>query len=231
MVTPNISQEILAFTAIQDPKFEVRGTLYFLEADYLFRYQNDSGMKTKFLTSSDLAAAFSQSEQDTGWLPAGVVRCGDSPKGKWFVYSAPAQTVEAILDADGKTITFPIPRTVLMGIGNIYYFWASKSKHFSADEHAYLAPFSNVYPDGRICWGANTPAAAAPKIARAVWELFFKAPFNADLAAGKSREEKNDVRKVLCRLAADSSRNYPLNDLVDMGRRIVDLVEEIKGGR
>jgi hypothetical protein len=226
-----VPAETLSFSVIEDPKFEVRGMLYFLEADYLFRYKGKSGMQTKFLTSGDLAAAFSQTEQDTGWLPAGVVRCGDSPKGKWFVYSAPAQKVETLLEEDGKPVSFPIPRTILMGIGSTYYFWVSKSRHFSADEQVCRAPFPNVYEDGHICWGSNTPAAAAPGIARKVWELFFATPFNAHLATGKSKTEKNDVRAVLHKLAEDNARVYPLHDLVETGSRIKDLVVSIKGGR
>src|SRR5271157_5947161 len=103
----------------EDPTIPVNGMLYFLDGQYLFRYRGEHGMESKFVTAIDLAAAFSQSEQDTGWLTAGVVRCGSSSKGRWFVYSAPAQKIEiSISGASGiEEIKVPFPRTVLFGLG------------------------------------------------------------------------------------------------------------------
>lgn len=219
--------EVLPISAIQDPKFEVRGTLYFLEAQYLFRWMENGSLRTKFLSSLDLAAAFNQTEQDTGWMPAGVVRAGNCAKGAWYVYSSPEQKVTVTLDPGEEPVTIPIPRLVMMGIGATYYLWAVKGVHFNPDEPAYKAPFPNVYSDGRICWGANSPGPVAPKAARGIWDLFFSAPFNKDLVDGKSKTDPDDVRKALHRLA-DKNR-YPVGDLLETREKINYLVDMMVG--
>jgi hypothetical protein len=213
-------------TFVETPPFTTNGILYFLDGHYLFRYPKDGAMVSKFVTAADVAAAFSRSEQDTGWLPAGVVRTGSNVKGPWFVYSAPEQKREIWIDQD-EQITVPIPRTVLLGIGGTYYLWALAGKHFNAIELAYRAPFPNIYPNGKICWGTNTPPAANAQTAREVWDLFFKSPFNGDLATTKSISHPNDVRAKLRELAG--TRNYPLKDLVDIDHRrtIGSLVDQM----
>ncbi len=217
-----------ALYPVDDPAFPVIATLYFIEGHYLFRYMEKSGLKTKFLTPGDLAAAFSQNESDSGWLPAGLVRCGDSAQGPWFVYSAPAQKMNMILDTTGKEeITAPIPRTVLLGIGNTYYLWALKSRYFDPGERFYHAPFPNIHMDGRICWGTNTPKPASPMAARSVWEMFFYTPFNQDLTNGKSNEYQADVRAQLRNLAKKNARTYPAIDLVESGRSIGFEIENL----
>ena len=216
----------ISLAEIEDPPFDVRGTLFFLEGHYLFRYRADGGIHTKFVTPKDLAAAFSKSELDTGWMPAGIVRAGDCAKGPYYVYTAPAQKVKVVLDLkDGEAVTIPIPRTVLMGIGSAFYLWAMKNEHFEADSGAFQAPFPNVYLGGKICWGANSPGQAEVKQARQTWELFFASPFNQDLSGNKSLEQRQDVRVMLRKLV--DKNKYPLGDLMDYNATIGYMVEEI----
>jgi hypothetical protein len=209
---------------VPSPKFKARAALFFLEGGhYLFRDCGANQESSKFVTSIDVAAAFSRQEIDTGWLPAGIVRYGHNAKGPWFVYSPPAQKVQVIIGDDHVAI--PIPRTVLVGNGAMYYLMALKGKHFEHQADGYHAPFPNVYIDGRICWGQNTPPEAWPEHARQVWDLFFSTPFNGDLANGKSKQEKTDVRVLLRELG--KANRYPENDLVEINTTIGYAIERL----
>lgn len=229
-MNPFIEEEKSVYAAYQalamqpDPDFPVHGTLYFLDGHYLFRYNDGNKVSSKFVTAADLAAAFSHTEQDTGWLDAGIVRVGSNPQGTWFCYSAPAQKVEISLTNE-RPLTVPIPRTVLLGIDNGWYLWALKEKYFQLSAQAYKAPFPNVHPDGKICWGQNTAPKADPNKAREVWALFFSSPFNGDLADHKSNARPEDVRAVMRGLAEEKARTYPLNDLVSAGMQIGKLID------
>lgn len=170
-----------------------------------------------------MAAAFSQTEQDTGWLPAGIVRAGHCAHGFWFVYSAPEQKIN--IQIGEGALTIPIPRTVLMGIGSKYYLWALKGKHFNPDDMAFRAPFPNVYPDGLICWGQNTQPAATAEKARAIWNLFFETPFNGDLSTEKSVSNPRDVRLTLQEMGKKNA--FPQADLKPAGGSIGTFINQI----
>jgi hypothetical protein len=230
-MTLNEQVGMISVGTIETPRFAVRGTLYFLEAQYLFRYQDGSGVHTKFLTPQDLAAAFSQNEKDSGWAPAGVVRVGECVRGPFYVYTVPARMVTCTLETGDAAVTFPIPRTVMLGVGKIYYIWAMKSQEFGADQAGFQAPFPNVYPDGKICWGGNSIGEAEAGSARKAWELFFVAPFSAHLAAARVEREVNDVRVLLRNLAVNKAKKFPLANLTPTNSTIKYLVDETLGER
>ena len=213
---------------LPDPEFEVQGTLYFLDGHYLFRHKEGDKFISKFVTSADLAAAFSQSEQDSGWMDPGVVRVGSNTKGLWTVYSAPAQKVEIRIDKE-DVILVPIPRTVMLGNEETWWMWALKEKYFEANAAAYNAPFPNVYADGKICWGQNKAPRADATKGRENWWKFFSTPFNGDLANGKSQAEQGDIRVILRRLAEEKAKTYPLNDLVETESSIGRLIDKKLG--
>jgi hypothetical protein len=206
-----------------DPIIEYQAALYFLEGQYLFRSRERAGWSSKFVTSADVAAAFTGREEDTGWIPAGVVRAGRNQKGEWFVYSAPEQRVQ--INLEGELLEIPIPRTVLVGVGRSYSIFALKSGHFDPSEPAWQVPFPNVETsEGLICWGGNTPDLASPQRARKVWELFFGTPFNDHHDDGKSQSSPKDIKTVLRQLAQDKAKKYPLKDLVEARQSIGQIV-------
>jgi hypothetical protein len=207
-------------------EFNAVASLFFLASGhYLFRYLEDGREASKFVTSVDVAAAFSMKEIDSGWMPSGMVRCGSNANGPWFVYSVPGQKVKISLD-NNVTITVPAPRLVLVGSGSVYWLAATTTAHFDADGFAYHAPFPNVYQDGKICWGTNTPPEAIPENVRKVWDLFWEAPFNADLAGKKSKAHSKDVRDQLRALAENKVHTYPKSDLISMNIDIERFVEK-----
>jgi hypothetical protein len=118
----------------------------------------------------------------------------------------------------------------MLGLGSRFYLWALKSRRFDPQTLGYHAPFPNLYTDGRICWGVNTPPLAHHSTADAAWKLFFASPFNGDLAGRKSKAFPLDVRQQLICLAEGKARAYPARDLEPL-RPITQLVENaLKGG-
>lgn len=208
------------------PQFDYMAALYFLSSgDLLYKDSKTS----KFITVLDAAAAFTQKDIDTDWFPAGVVRCGACAAGRWFVYSAPPQKVTLALSASPgapENLAVPLPRTVLLGVGQSYYIWAAKTKFFDPDADAFHAPFPNVYESGAICWGQNNPAQADAQHARKIWDLFFNSVFNQDLSADKSK--KMGSACSLLRLLHDQKADkFPIADLKPVNKSIRSLVENI----
>jgi hypothetical protein len=215
-------------TPPQDPKIDYDAALYFLDGHYLFRQKRRTGWVSKFVTAEDVRAAFTGQENDSGWLPAGIVRAGTSKAGKWFVYSAPTQKATIQFEGDEAPIKIPLPRTLLVGVGANYYLWALTGEHFEPGAIAHAAPFPNVHGDGRICWGAATPPRADPEKARGVWKLFFETPFNNHLIDRKSKAHPEDVRSQL--RALEGKREYPTNDLQPTMAAASSLIERIIKG-
>ena len=216
---------------ISSPAFKSLAALFFLDGGhYLFRFLEDGKEASKFVTAPDVAAAFSLKEIDTGWLPAGIVRCGQNAAGPWFVYSTPAQKVKISLD-EGIRITVPVPRLLLVGRGGSYWLAAMHAKHFDPEAPVFEAPFPNVYLGGRICWGTSSPPEARPENAHLVWDLFFESSFNADLKEKKSKAHPKDVRDKLRELDRNQARSYPVNDLSAINRSAEDWSEQIIGGK
>jgi hypothetical protein len=208
----------------------VPAAIYFTNhGDYILKFKNglkDNEIVTKSLRAPEVAAAFTRETVDSGWIASGIMRVGSGHKGPWFVFFKPACKVK-IQIGTAKRIEIPIPSTVLVGIDNEYRLFAVSGKQFDAQAKVYRAPFPNVYGEGRICWGKNTKPKVSMDWAMVAWNLFFEAPFNGDLAAGKSKinNYKDDIRKQLKSLAG--LENYPMNDLVQYRSTLNELVKEL----
>lgn len=215
---------------VESEPFAFKAALYWLDdaGHYLFRELGDSKATSKFVRQADVAAAFRDREEDSGWLSAGIVRCGYSQGGPWFVFSAPGQKVEMRFDGlerDDPPISVPIPRIVLVGYGKVYWMFALKTLHFDPDAEVCRAPFPNIYADGKICWGSTaTPMEAEAKNARSVWEQFFNSFFNGDLVNDKARGY-TDVRELLHSLAKSKADKFPKSALKEERQGIGRLVE------
>ena len=196
---------------LHDGGINADAALYFLpQGHYLFRWREESGLSgSKFVTADDLQAAFANSERDTGWLAPGIVRAGYGKAGEWFVLQMPPQKITIHL-LDVGTLTIPTPALVMAGAGRSYHLWALKEP-FSPQACLFDAPFPNVHGGGQICWGNNTPPLANPANAQSAWRLFFESPFNSHLVQGKTRQHKDDVRKLLVKLNGKSK--FPLSQL------------------
>ena len=212
-----------------DTEIQAQAVLYFLEGGhFLFRHQDQKAWQSKFVTIQDVADSFTNTRTDTGWIGDGVIRAGRSPRGDWFVFAAPGQkqTLTLATPEGTETLTVPIPATVLIGVGNSYYLFAgAQYVPLGPSAGLFRAPFPNVYSNGRICWGDNSRPPANHLVARAVWDMFFRTPFNTHLSNGKSKAHDNDVNEQLITLA--NMEKYPLDDLIKESYSLDTMLQRI----
>lgn len=203
-----------------EPPYPYLAALYWLDSGhYLFRLPKKTAAgiiwRAKFVSAQDVVSAFSGSEIDTGWLAPGVVRCGHSQAGPWYVYSAPPQKALIQLDDAAPRMEIPLPRTVMLAIGRGYYLWALMTKRFDPRADACHAPLPNIHSNGSVCWGQLNPPAVDARQARRAWELIVCSVFTDHLVDGKSRAQTNDIRLMLKQVQGRST--YPVDDLVPVG--------------
>src|SRR5512134_1214054 len=113
---------------LQQPNYlgpEAVASISFLKTkELMFTWQQDDRIQSKLITNEAAFLAFKEGhQQDTGWLPAGVLRAGSNTRAEWVVYTARAQIIDIVTDRSEK-LKVPIPTTLFMGWGTRYYLWA-----------------------------------------------------------------------------------------------------------
>jgi hypothetical protein len=206
-------REILANTPRE--LIEVLGEVLILPGQYLHHYRRDNEEYFDFLAPESLSMAFRQVAIDSGWIPSNVQRWGVLPSGRWMVAFFPPARYPLDLDVvEGEATRgeVPLPAMVFAGRDSTYYVWATRERAFSPGSLLYQAPLSNVYTDGRICYGTNEPPPVAANTIEEAWRLFISSPFNNHIAGHKSVAQPQDVRLLLRTLG--SHEQYPLEDLL-----------------
>lgn len=194
--------------------------------ELMFTWRQDDRVQSKLITHEAAFLAFKEGhQQDTGWLPAGVLRAGSNARGEWVVYAARAQMIDILTDKDEK-LQVPIPATLFLGWGPRYYLWALPNRRFDRKLPVYKAPFPNIYDNGRICWGSHkVPKASVNNIER-IWHTFFGTAFNEHIAAKKSRSCPDNVLDLLRRLSREGAVTFPFRELGKADFASVDLCIE-----
>lgn len=214
----NNKPHLLQLPHMETPQGVMAALYCLISGDFLFYYRTkddpNSPWVSKFLTMPDVAAAWTQVEWETGWVPNGIMRKGRCPLGNFYVYYKPPLRIKLTLTDDLAGVwDIPIPATVLVGVGDSHYLWALKGKEFHPNANVCAAPFPNIYDDGRICWGANTAPDVNEHVAEETWKLFFQTPFNNHLVGNKCKPYPEDVRQLLVGLAKQKARVFPINSL------------------
>ena len=207
---------------------DIEAAVFFME-DQLMFCQREHGDVLKPLSLTTLRAALSSVALDSGWLPPGLVRCGENAQGAWAVLWIPPAVHRLTLTGatprrnpnEHVRIEVPLPGLVLCGHGQRYLLFATEGAEFSPQARALHAPLSNVHPDGAICWGSNRVPDSKPSQMPAAWRLFMESPFNGDLSQGKSRSSPDDVRERLVELSRQRAAAYPIDDLEPYGRTTI----------
>ncbi len=198
--------------------FNIEGGLFFAGGQAFFFNQDERGQHHfKCLSSQSLRIAFTLENIDSGWLPPGIVRSGVNPHGQWFVKFVPPGKHNLVIQGEaGEKTTLeglPLPGLIFGGCGNEYYVWATSETEFNPQGLCYAAPLSNLYDDGRVCYGDNQVPAASTEVAGSAWWLFINSPFNGHLSQGKSNRFPQDVRLMLQELQENKAERYPVEDL------------------
>jgi Prokaryotic E2 family D len=190
---------------------------------YVWHFFDQEMKRRRFkgVSESLLRQAFGSEPIDSGWLSPQVCRWGTRPDGDWVVSFRPSQCYDLQITGLGEhvpeQVRVRLPGLIFCGIGQAYYVWATKSRMFSPTAPIFLAPLPNVYGDGRICFGENTPPVITAHAGAAIeeaWRLFITSPFNADLSNSKSRAQPDDVRAQLLQSSQHKRHSYPLSDLL-----------------
>jgi len=182
---------------------------------YRFINHGEDQRQDKFVTALDVAAAFTQQDHDSGWLPEGIQRKGYCPKGQYYVYFIPAAKTSISVLSNGEThlLKIPLPSMVMMGIGRAHFIVAVKEKSFSPNAVTYHAPLANVHINqGGICWGDNTPPKVTADMARKAWELFISSRFNNHLSGQKVAHYDTCVLDLLFEL--NNTKRFPMSRLL-----------------
>ena len=190
---------------------------------YVWHFFDQEVKRRRFkgVSESLLRQAFGSESIDSGWLPPQVCRWGTRPDGDWVVSFRPSQCYDLRIVGLGEHVSermmVRLPGLIFCGIGQAYYIWATKGRTFSPTAPIFQAPLPNVYGDGRVCFGENTPPVVTARAGATIeeaWHLFISSPFNADLSNSKSRAQPDDVRYQLIQASQHKRHSYPLSDLV-----------------
>lgn len=179
----------------------------------------------KFLSPTDVTAAFRQEPIDSGWLTSNTVRWGHSRQGEWIVQFYPPKRYQLIIaEFELHAIAIPLPAFVFLGCGSNYWVWAVTGKQFDPNCQLYHAPLPNVMASGAICFGNNSHIASSNQGIVQAWDLFWSSPFNQDAVGSKSKSDPENVLSFLCSLHNRKSKRYPTDDLVPFSHQSVSKV-------
>src|SRR6266540_3431117 len=125
---------------------EAVASINFLKTrELMFTWQQDDKIQSKVITNEAAFLAFKEGhQQDTGWLPTGVLRAGSNARGEWVVYTARAQMIDIVTDKSEK-LKVPIPATLFMGWGTRYYLWAIPNKNVNNIENVWRMFFGTPF--------------------------------------------------------------------------------------
>lgn len=165
-----------------------------------------------------LRLAIGRVSLDSGYVPAGTLRLGMSPKGaQWLLLSRPPKRYQLTLEFSAsqvETLHLRMPSGVFFGIGDHYYLWAVKKGAISGKTPLYHYPLPNISEHGLLCFGENTPPKAAWSGIFPALNLFLDSPFIGHWAQGKSTVHHGDIRERLQTLAGASPAAFPDEELV-----------------
>jgi len=207
---------------------DVQARLLFLRSDELLFQWNDetNNLQSKLIAHQDARIAFAKMEDDTGWLPDGVLRVGRNSRGAWVVYVAPPKVINISTDQN-ESLKIPIPMSLFVGWEHRYYLFALRGKMFDVDGAVYRAPYPNVYENGRICWGSHKVPVVTPDNIRQTWQFFFATTFNEHIASGKTKTHSDNALDLLRKLSAARKRIFPVKELVQQAHSVNTCIDTL----
>ena len=207
---------------------DVQARLLFLRSDeLLFQWNHETNnLQSKLIAHQDARIAFAKMEDDTGWLPDGILRVGRNSRGAWVVYVAPPQVINISTDQN-ESLKIPIPMSLFVGWEHRYYLFALRGKTFDADRAVYRAPYPNVYENGRICWGSHKVSVVTPDNIGRTWQFFFATTFNEHIASGKTKTHSDNALDLLRELSAARKQIFPVKELVRQAHSVNTCIDTL----
>ena len=192
--------------------------MFFVDGQYVFKWIDEAGTElSKYVSPASARAAFAKEPADSGWLPPGVLRCGNGSRGAWMIRWFEPALYKFSIDAPDvttKPLRVPMPSLIWFGQKTHYYIFAAKETRFKANAELYHAPLPNADRHGLICFGENPHPGVAKGGFESTWKMFWEAPFSDHHDDNKSQSEKKSVINKLVFLSRYKAKQYPLRDLV-----------------
>ncbi len=195
-------------------------------------YRGNKAVACDELSPFDLARAFAGLPVGTGLLPRDCLFCGKSNAEYRVGIYLPPVTRSLHVEGEPAPFTIPLPALVFVGATIGYSIFALATPEWpDARTPLFYAPFPNVHRAGNICAGTVQFPPVRPDTIHAAARLFFESQFNHDLNDGTSRKHKKAVTETWRELAIRATlepdwAEYPVDDLVETGQALGDLVEE-----
>lgn len=218
---------------------DARGALFFLDAQLIYAEYRDGTVNSKFVSTEGVRSAFFYEAQDSGWVPQNVRRWGQTLKGRWAVQFTPPRKYDIELahpygsgESSSTKLTLTLPALVFMGYGSSYYIWATEGQEFDPHANIYHPPVPNLYGEGAICFGGNTPPEVIRPDLSAGWDLFCRSPFTCAHTKERSRRVPNHICTALYEHVLEHGEEacYPIEDLFPYYMTVDDAIEKITKG-
>lgn len=218
---------------------QAQAALFFLDAQAIYAEYGDGTINSKFVSTEGVRSAFFYESLDSGWMPPHIKRWGQTTKGRWAVQFAPQQRYELELphahdsaEHQPTRLAVTLPSIVFMGYKREYFVWAVEGVEFDPHAQIYHLPVPNIYGEGRICFGGNTPPEVTRPDLDAAWDLFKRSPYTCAHASERSRRFPSHVCTALYEHVADCGDDtpYPIEDLFPYYMSVDDAVRKITTG-
>lgn len=211
-------------------------SIEFYDFGTILRKRTESGQVSYAVRPSQIAAALADKVGiETGLLPEGnLYYAQEGIKTIVIEYRKPQRTG---IWVEGREEPYRIPMPGLILARSLrsdiphYLIFAAKRRPTSLDDPLYVSVLPNTYGGGDICWGTVERArldGAVPANLRFDWNLMLGAAFNNHAVSGKSKEHKNDIRKMYDALDSSRARRYPMDDLVKAHLSFGGLIERLR---
>jgi len=200
----------------------------------VLRSNNAQGTIEKLVSPEGLAQMLSglaKPSWNTGLLTPNTLWMGDLNGKRVVVEYRKPQVTGIWLDGSETPLRVALPglvmlREVKVDTNASYRLWAVKRRPRNLKAKLYNAPLPNVGGSG-ACWGTVTVDKRDPVSLAADWKAFLGSRFGDHSCNGKSKMEKNDIRKRLIQIDGMNEDSYPLGDLVDSGQTLEKALKEV----
>jgi len=172
----------------------------------------EGGRVTRRLTNQSIADVLSQSPAGSPVLPENCVSYARiNGMDALVIYMPPV--VRSIKTPFGEYQDVPMPGLVFGGVDKNYKLFAVKERPLSGSSRLYYPPVPNIYNDGRICLGTNTPSRCASHTMHLIYkELLEDSLFTNHLVGNRCSSYSSNIFAFLESL--QGQEEFPYDELI-----------------
>ena len=198
--------------------------LSFYSFGVILRKATPDGAHTEFPVDPDeLSRALSaKTVFTTGLMTDDIIYMRQEGVKQTVVSYRPRQRTGIWLEGYDEALRVPLPDLLLIQITTDgktpdYSLFAVKERPRTLDAPLFHVPLPNVFSSGNICWG-NIQLKQSSHVD---WQTLLGTRFGSHAVSGKSRQYRDDVRKMLLDLNGNQRRRvYPRSDLISANKSL-----------